>query len=148
MGMTGANLKALRESAGLNQIQLADLCQTGQVTISRYETDERGISKPMALLFRLAVEQFTLGKLHLPKTRKPTPKFKKGDKVIWLKNPEYNYRPGTIHLVKNDPSRDNDGKIMYWGSIIYKIINLGPFDYYWLEESDIDFAPLSAETPT
>lgn len=59
--MTGLELKALRESAGLNQTELAKLVRVfGQVTISNYENGKRSISEPMALLFELLIQK------HLP----------------------------------------------------------------------------------
>jgi len=68
---------------------------------------------------------------------KPKPMFRRGDRVIWRKNPEYDYQPGRISVVKVPVWRTAEGSIDGYCRPIYRILNLGPFDYYWLDETDI-----------
>lgn len=61
--MTGKELKELRESAGLTQTQLAELCGlSSKNVICNYESDDkkgsRNITKPMEILFKMVVEKY------------------------------------------------------------------------------------------
>lgn len=55
--MTGKKLKALRKASGLSQKALAAKLEVHTLTVSRWERDERKISKPMAKLITLALDR-------------------------------------------------------------------------------------------
>jgi DNA-binding transcriptional regulator YiaG len=55
--MTAKELKAVRQSLGFTQQGLADVLQVSRVTVARWETGERGVSGPVALLLQRLLQE-------------------------------------------------------------------------------------------
>jgi transcriptional regulator with XRE-family HTH domain len=61
-GMTGQQLRARRQAAGLTQVALAERLRVTSNTVARWERNEVRITEPMAMLIHLVLPKRPAGR--------------------------------------------------------------------------------------